>query len=672
MSWQKAIPILTFYIVCVTLSCAQDKTDSLITVLKTAPQDTNRVNILLDISKNLYDTRPTEAIDYANQAKALSATLNYPKGTGYALKYIGLAYYAQGNYPEVLTQWEESLKVFTNSNDKLGEANILNNIGSVYYVKGDYVRALDNFLRSMKISEELKDTLRIATAYLNIGAVYENNPTTYDKALQNYELALKMSESIGDLEAIGTAAGNLGEINLQTNNLPEALKNFQKSEAAYKKAADMANLSLTLGLIGKVYSLQGNYAQAIKVQEEAIAMARQYGYKLEIVRSLIHLGNTYKASLRNDLAIKTYLEAEVTAKEIEAKFELKNIYEGLATTYSAKSDFRNAYRYHENLSSVKDSLFTDDNAKKLDLMQFEFDLEKKESQIALLTKDKEVKDLELEKQKLTRNGLIVGIGLLIFVAFFLYRNYKEKSKSNKMLAEQNWEILQQKEEIEAQRDDIDDQKKEIENLMLNILPLEVAQELRKTGQATPQYYESVTVLFTDFKEFTRMAEFMSAQELVAELNQCFIAFDEIIGEFGLEKIKTIGDAYMCACGIPTPIEDHATRTVRAALAIQAYIAKENANRKAKGEQLWELRIGIHTGPVIAGVVGRKKFAYDIWGSTVNVANRLESGGVEGRVNISEATYHLIKHEFVCSHRGKITAKSLGEVDMYFVDHEIKS
>ncbi len=665
MSWRLNILTLTAFVLAMSLANAQNKADSLISILKTTPDDTNRVNILLDISKNLYDTKPVEAIEYANQAKALSTTLNYPKGTGYALKYIGLAYYAQGNYPEVLTQWEESLKVFTGSNDKLGEANILNNIGSVYYVKGDYVRALDNFLKSLKISEELKDTLRIATAYLNVGAVYENTPTTYDKALQNYQLALNMSESIGDLEAIGTAAGNLGELHLQTNNLHEALKDFQKSEAAYQKAADMANLSLTLGLIGKVYSLQGNSQEAIKFQEEAITMAKKYGYKLEIVRSLIHLGNTYKLSSRHDDAIKTYLEAETTAKEIEARFELKNIYEGLAEAYSAKSDFRNAYRYHENLSAVKDSLFTADNAKKMDLMQFEFDLEKKESQIAL-------KDLELEKQKITRNGLIVGIALLVLLAFFLYRNYKEKSKSNKMLAEQNFEILQQKEEIEAQRDDIDDQKKEIENLMLNILPLEVAQELRKTGQATPQYYDSVTVLFTDFKEFTRMAEFMSAQELVQELNQCFIAFDEIIGEFGLEKIKTIGDAYMCACGIPTTVPDHPARTIRAALAIQKYIASENAKRKQNGGALWELRIGIHTGPVIAGVVGRKKFAYDIWGSTVNVANRLESNGEEGRVNISDATYQLIKDQFDCSYRGKVTAKSLGEVDMYFVNHEITS
>ena len=167
-----------------------------------------------------------------------------------------------------------------------------------------------------------------------------------------------------------------------------------------------------------------------------------------------------------------------------------------------------------------------------------------------------------------------------------------------------------------------------------------------------------------------MADTVSAQQLVEELNECFVAFDQIIEENGLEKIKTIGDAYMCACGIPSSVEDHALRTVRCGLAIQQYIKEYNEGRVARGLSMWELRIGIHSGPVIAGVVGKKKFAYDIWGNAVNIAARLEANGLEGKVNISNATFELSKDHYECFYRGKIKAKNIGEVDMYFVEKQV--
>jgi class 3 adenylate cyclase len=320
------------------------------------------------------------------------------------------------------------------------------------------------------------------------------------------------------------------------------------------------------------------------------------------------------------------------------------------------------------LGEVKDNLYTEDNAKTIQRFQMEFETEKKQAQINLLTKDKELQTVNLQQQKYKIYGLTAGTFFLVAASFFLLKNIQLKTRANTELSSRNKEISNQKEEISVQRDDIERQKVEIESLILNILPGEVAQELRKTGIATPRYYENVSVLFTDFKEFTSIAEHLSAQDLVAELNECFVAFDDIIERFGLEKIKTIGDAYMCASGIPTPEDNHAHNAVLAALAIQKYIAQNNARRKERNSPLWELRVGIHSGPVVAGVVGRKKFAYDIWGNTVNVANRLESSGEVGRVNISSATYNLVKDTFNCQYRGKIQAKNMGEVEMYFVEH----
>jgi class 3 adenylate cyclase len=215
--------------------------------------------------------------------------------------------------------------------------------------------------------------------------------------------------------------------------------------------------------------------------------------------------------------------------------------------------------------------------------------------------------------------------------------------------------------------EVNRQKEQIEQLLLNILPEQTAQELKEKGTATPKHYESVTVMFTDFKNFTKIAERLSPSNLVEELNRCFMAFDEIIERHNLEKIKTIGDAYMCAGGIPTANATNARDAVLAGLEIQAFMQTMKAEKEAKGEPCWELRIGIHTGPVVAGVVGKKKFAYDIWGDTVNIASRMETSGEPGKVNISGATYELVKDQFTCTHRGKISAKNKGEVDMYFVE-----
>ena len=163
---------------------------------------------------------------------------------------------------------------------------------------------------------------------------------------------------------------------------------------------------------------------------------------------------------------------------------------------------------------------------------------------------------------------------------------------------------------------------------------------------------------------------MDPEHLVKELNEWFIAFDDIVSKYNLEKIKTIGDSYMCAGGIPSPYPGHEYNIVKAGLEIQDHIAAKNKTTKAAGLTPWDLRVGIHVGPLVAGVVGHIKYAYDIWGSTVNIASRMESNGEIGRVNISAQTYELVKDRFICSYRGKIDAKNVGEVDMYFVDREI--
>ncbi|TAE04693.1 MAG: adenylate/guanylate cyclase domain-containing protein, partial [Bacteroidetes bacterium] len=300
-------------------------------------------------------------------------------------------------------------------------------------------------------------------------------------------------------------------------------------------------------------------------------------------------------------------------------------------------------------------LWVEANKKDLELLNEQE--RNKENQLIALKQALELQIRANEMQTLRQaNWAVAGGGvvcvLLLFTGF-LVRTNRITKKSNQMLA-------QEKQLTEQERD-------KSEALLLNILPLPIAQELKTNGKALPRQYKMASALFTDFKGFTTVAEKMTPNELIGELDECFAKFDEIITSHRLEKIKTIGDAYMCVGGIPEANTTNAIDAVLAGLEIQRFMEDKRAERLAQGKEYWFLRLGINTGEVVAGVIGKKKFAYDVWGDTVNTASRLESSGEIGKVNISGNTYAHIKDLFVCTHRGRIDAKNKGAIDMYFVE-----
>jgi len=287
---------------------------------------------------------------------------------------------------------------------------------------------------------------------------------------------------------------------------------------------------------------------------------------------------------------------------------------------------------------------------------------KLEQEAALAQAESEIKSakLAIEQEKLLREkeknkAIIIGLAgvfaVLVFIILYL------SSRKAKATLERKNKLI----ELERERSD---------ELLFNILPKAIGEELKESGKARAQKFDQVTVLFTDFKNFTRISERLSPEELVQEIDRCFKGFDFIISQYpDIEKIKTIGDAYMCAAGLNPNASNMPDNLLRAAMEMQEFLNELKAERSRMGKPFFEARIGMHTGPVVAGVVGVNKFAYDIWGDTVNIAARMESQCEEGRINISETTYNLVRYNFECTYRGKLEAKNKGAIDMYYVDRE---
>jgi class 3 adenylate cyclase len=310
----------------------------------------------------------------------------------------------------------------------------------------------------------------------------------------------------------------------------------------------------------------------------------------------------------------------------------------LEKLYRQVGDYRNAWYYAMANLKISDSIAA--ITKKDQLMAEDVKRERQKKELEML-QDKQ----QIRQGKTQRDMMAGGAVFFVIVSLLIYRNFRNQKRLNRLL---------------------DESKRKSDELLLNILPQETAEELRTTGTAKAKRFEEVTVMFTDFKDFTQASELMSAEELVNEINFYFSEFDRIISQHNIEKIKIIGDSYMCAGGLPVPNATHACDVVEAALELQEFMITQKIERSGRGAPFFELRIGIHTGPVVAGIVGIKKFAYDIWGDTVNTASRMENCGEPNRVNISGETYERIKNRFKCIHRGKVKAKHKGEIDMYFV------
>lgn len=499
----------------------------------------------------------------------------------------------------------------------------------------DEIKAIDAMIASSKISYD-----------------GENYDLAIDQAAKAYKLAKPFGDQLRMAKALQREAMGL-------------MAKTKKVKASRKAAQTKLEESLALLTDAQYRSWRINGLKLLeklaKLNKDSEAATR---YRLQIseLENLIAAERSEKRikAQSNKLAAKT--EAlESKAAELEDKtISLAKTTESLSDRVSSLAVERKALTRRIkslNEEQLEAELLIEMEQRRVDSLSFKSLLDSMTLSEQNLRLSEQATQLQLQENAIAlqaskRNTYLALLALLGLGAAALGFRYRGMKQHN--------------EELKIKNEIIEAEKAKSEELLLNILPSMVAQELKMNGEAKARRYNSATVLFTDFVNFSGISKELSAEKIVDLLDRYFKIFDEIITKYNLEKIKTIGDAYMAVGGLPNADVGSPVNVVNAALEIQKLLERHKKEATKRGEVFFEARIGIHTGPLVAGVVGSKKFAFDIWGDTVNVAARLETGSLPGKVNISAATYALIKDQFECESRGEVPVKNIGSVEMYFV------
>ena len=680
----------------------QARIDSMLLQLSKQKEDSNKVKLLNQLSGTYYLFEKRDiGIMYGKQGLALATNLNWQFGIALMNNVLGANYFGGGKNDSALNYFFKALDIYEalKNRQKIGAS--LENIGNVYAALDQHSKSMEFKLKALKISEETDSKTDIATSYNNI-----SNEYIYDRdfftALEYLFKALKLNEEAGDKKAMSQVCANIGVVYIYQKDYTNAMKYYTMASDISKSIGDqwaqirrMQNIcevyswqnDYTNGLefclktlkiltdsndnsgigmanrcIGELYTAQKNYVMAISYGKEALRIAKTQKDVISTAYALNCLGNIYLLLAQDSLATTrtfqgnsepmasqfmqdgtipmnkkerlqlsiTYLQAALDSAKVRKNDDVViQIYERLARAYQLNGDYKKALDCTSSLKGINDSVMSKENSTRIMRLEMKNEFDRRAAH------DQKIAELKYQRQKsFTYFGLA---GILILSIFSIF-------------------IISERRKSELAR-------KKSDELLLNILPAEIAEELKLTGRSEAKNFDNVTVLFTDFVNFTQTGVSMSPKKLLEELNACFKVFDEITTKYNIEKIKTIGDAYLAVAGLPKDDPKHAENIVKAAIEINAFMQ----DRIAKlGNSTFGIRIGIHSGSVVAGIVGIKKFAYDIWGDTVNTAARLEQHCEPSRINISETTYEFVKDKIKCEYRGEIAAKGKGMLKMYYV------
>lgn len=563
--------------------------------------------------------------------------------------------YKSGDYPkgEVLAIFKAIAENETNLDKKLEYSELListatqnSNLKMVYsgylqkgnalQLKGDYAEALKSYLNSLEIANEIEDENGAGVLMISIADTY-SMAGNYSTSQEYYKKGIDHLRTTNDSVSLASALLNAGDGAFNNKDYELALRYFEESGKIFKKVNYPLGTAYNLGNVGMVYAEQGKDEQAKKKINEAVELLEELGAYYPISVFLRYMSDIYArqqnlpeafmyAERSLDLALKNGLKDQISESNLL-----------LSDLHMKARNYEEAYNYYKSHIAYRDSIENLETVQQMADLRTNYEVSKKAAEVDLLKQQQKT-------QRITVIGTVVALVLLGLLAIGLYRRNQF---------------------INRTRSIIEKEKNRSESLLLNILPEETAHELKDYGKVRSKRFESVSVLFTDFKDFTRYSESSRPEDLVKSVDFYFSSFDDIIDKYGLEKIKTVGDAYMVAGGLPFPTSDHALKVVMAAIEIIEFVTKTKEDKDSDHIK-FDIRIGINSGPVVAGVVGKKKFAYDIWGDTVNIAARMESNSEIGQINISENTFRLIQDHCNCDYRGEIQVKNKGKMKMYYV------
>ena len=509
---------------------------------------------------------------------------------------------------------------------------------------GNYTIALNSFFESLNYATLANNNARIGAVSISIADIYSEIGNS-ENALIYYNKGIEILRKINASTTFATALFNLGDEHLKNGNFDEAIPLFKESSILFKNLDNLIGTAYNLGNMGLVHAEQGKDDLAIKNINEAIVILEKLEDHYGISAYLTYMSDIYSKKNDRKSALKYSERSLDLAQKYGLKKQISDANLQLSELYEKAGNQKKSFQYYKNYIVYRDSIKNIESVEEIADIRTKSEVSQKQIEVNLLEKDAEIQLLKSKKQTNITNAVSIVSVLVLLLAFGLYRRYNYIKKTKSI---------------------IEEEKNRSDHLLLNILPEETAQELKENGKVTAKKFDSTTVLFTDFKDFTHYAENLSPEKLVETVDFYFSKFDEIFEKYDLEKIKTVGDAYMCAGGLHFHKNDHALKMVQAAFDIKAFVDGAIKNNPTN-ETRFEIRIGINTGPVVAGVVGTKKFAYDIWGDTVNIASRMESCSEPGKINISHDTYEIIKESFDCVYRGEIDVKNRGTMKMYFVN-----
>lgn len=581
---------------------------------------------------SLAQDAPEDALLFFKETSDQATAAGYMKGLAYSKNGFGILWANMGDYAKGLDSFESAEELFSDLKNDKGVAFVKNNKGTIYQSMGLFDKAIVEYQTALALYERLNLPEEIAVTANNLGAS-NSDMGRFDAALGYYQQALEIHQQMGYLKESATELNNIGNL-YASENLPEdALKFYQQAltlTADLKDEGLLAEVHLNLG---SFYENDNNLAKAADYYQLALTAFKKIQNFEGEVGALNNLGGIYAKQRDAKTALTYHLDAYEASRSSGYREGLKLSLKQLASDYQALENYAEASHYLTLYTELTDALQEEKTAEAFANSEVLFDSEKKAKE--LLKQKAEIAERIKERNRLLLIVAIIAVSMVL-ISLLLVWVAKERKKSEKLL--------------------------------LNILPKKVADELKRSGKTVPVRFDSCTVYFSDIVNFTTSSEKLDPVLLIAELNDIFTTFDAIMEKHGCERIKTIGDAYMAVCGMPEPYPDHADRMVRASIEIREALAERNRTHDLS----WRIRIGVNSGPIVGGVVGVKKYLYDVFGDTINTASRMESNSEPMRINVSKSTYEIVKDRFVTLPRAPIEVKGKGMLEMFFLEGAIEA